>query len=245
MKKLMICIFCLASFSGFAQFRLGVQGSFSSLNYWATDGYGGLPSRELTWAKNGYQGGIFAEYDLGYSGITIQPALMYAVTGAHIGQAQGFSDNEAFTYEFSDTRITVKSIRLPVNILYTYRIDAKFKVFGGFGPYIAKNLGGTEKGNFSGDSSNNINTTYVFPIKNTLSINGNASQATLGHSNVASIDAGMDILLGFQYKKFEVSAAWMRGFSRQYHTSYVNLGNQIWNFTVGYVLFGHERKPRL
>ena len=67
----------------------------------------------------------------------------------------------------------------------------------------------------------------------------------LGNSNVASIDAGMDILLGFQYKKLEVSASWMRGFSRQYHTSYVNMGNQIWNFTLGYVLFGNERKPKL
>jgi hypothetical protein len=245
MKKLMICILCLASFSGFAQFRLGVQGSFSSLNFWQTDGYGGLPSQEFTWAKNGYQAGIFAEYDLGYSGITIQPALMYAVTGGHVGQSLGFQDNASFSYGFSDSRITVNAIRLPVNFLYTYRIDSKLKVFGGLGPYIAKNLGGTEKGNFSGDSSNNYRTIFVYRFKNTISINGDPSQATLGKSNVASIDAGMDILLGLQYKKLEISVAWMRGFSRQYHTSYVNLGNQIWNFTLGYVLFGHERKPRL
>jgi hypothetical protein len=246
MKKLMICILCLVSISGFAQFRMGIQGSFSALTYWQTDGYGGLPSQEFTWAKNGYQGGIFAEYDLGYSGLTIQPALMYAVTGAHVGQTLGFNDNANFTYIISDSRITVNTLRLPVNILYTYRIDPKFKVFGGFGPYIAKNLSGTEKGNYTGDSStgNNYYPTVV-RFKNTLSINGNASQATVGVSNVASIDAGMDILLGFQYKKLEISAAWMRGFSRQYHTSYVNMGNQIWNFTLGYVLFGHERKPKL
>jgi hypothetical protein len=245
MKKLMICILCFASFSSFAQFRLGIQGSFSSLNYWQTDGYTGLPSQEYTWAKNGYQAGIFAEYDLGYSGITIQPALMYAVTGAHIGQTQGFPDNNTFSYSFSDSRVTVNAIRLPVNILYTYRIDSKFKVFAGAGPYIAKNLSGTEKGNYTGDSSNNQYTSFTYRFKNTISINGNTSQATLGQSNVASIDAGMDVLMGVQYKKLQISIAWMRGFSRQYHTSYVNLGNQIWNFTLGYVLFGHERKPRL
>jgi len=61
MKKLMICILCLASIPAFAQFRLGVQGSFSALNYWATDGFGGLPSQEFTWGKNGYQAGVFAE----------------------------------------------------------------------------------------------------------------------------------------------------------------------------------------
>jgi hypothetical protein len=245
MKKLMICILCFASFSSFAQFRLGIQGSFSSLNFWQTDGYTGLPSQEYTWAKNGYQAGIFAEYDLGYSGITIQPALMYAVTGAHIGQTQGFRDNNAFSYSFSDSRVTVNAIRLPVNILYTYRIDPKFKVFAGLGPYVAKNLSGTEKGNFTGDSSNNQYTSFTLRFKNTVSINGNPSQATQGQSNVASVDVGMDVLMGFQYKKLEVSVAWMRGFSRQYHTSYVNLGNQIWNFTLGYVIFGHERKPRL
>ena len=127
MKKLMICILCLVSISGFAQFRLGVQGSLSALTYWQTDGYGGLPSQEFTWAKNGYQAGIFAEYDLGYSGITIQPALMYAVTGAHISQTLGFNDNANFTYVISDSRITVNVLRLPVNILYTYRIDPKFQ----------------------------------------------------------------------------------------------------------------------
>jgi hypothetical protein len=246
MKKLMICILCLASIPTFAQFRLGVQGSFSALNFWQTDGFGGLPSQEYTWGKNGYQAGVFAEYDLGYSGITLQPALMYAVTGAHIGQTQGFQDNSNFTYYISDSRVTINTLRLPVNLLYTYRIDPKFKVFGGAGPYIAKNLSGTEKGNFTGDSTNSNNYGYTtLRFKNTLSINSNASQATLGQSNVASLDIGMDILLGFQYKKLQVSASWMRGFQRQYYTNYVNMGNQIWNFTLGYVIFGHERKPRL
>jgi len=36
----------------------------------------------------------------------------------------------------------------------------------------------------------------------------------------------------------------MRGFSRQYRTICEH-GNQDWNFTLGYLLFGHERKPRL
>jgi hypothetical protein len=245
MKKLMICILCFASIPGFAQFRLGVQGSFSSLSYWQTDGFGGLPSQQYTWAKNGYQGGVFAEYDLGYSGITLQPALMYAVTGAHVGQTLGFQDNANFIYEFSDSRITVHTVRLPVNILYTYRIDPKFKVFAGAGPYVAKNLGGTEKGNFTGDSVNNNYAYTTLRFKNTISINSDASQATLGRSNVASVDIGMDILLGLQYKRLQISAAWMRGFQKQYHTNYVNMGNQIWNFTLGYVIFGHERKPRL
>ena len=246
MKKLMICILCFASIQGFSQMRLGVQGSFSALNFWQTDGYTGLTAAENTWAMNGWQAGVFGEYDLGYSGLELQPALMYASTGAHLGQAKGFADQGNFVIGFSDTKLKVNSLRLPVNILYTFRIDSKFKVFGGLGPYIAKNLSGTEKGHYTGyDNSSNNFTPGTFPIDNKIHISGDPSYATLGKSNVASFDAGMDIILGFQYKKLQISGSWVRGFSRQYHTNYVNMGNQIWNFTVGYLLFGHERKPRL
>jgi len=86
MKKLMICILCLSSLKGFSQFRLGVQGSFSPLLYWQTDGHEGLSGNEFISAINGFQAGIFGEYDLGYSGLELQPALMYALNGAHVGQ---------------------------------------------------------------------------------------------------------------------------------------------------------------
>ena len=44
MKKLIVCILCLASTHLFAQFRLGIQGSLSSVNMWQTDQIGGLPT---------------------------------------------------------------------------------------------------------------------------------------------------------------------------------------------------------
>jgi hypothetical protein len=243
MKKLMICILCVASIPAFAQFRLGVQGSFSPVNYWQSDGHAGLNPNEFTWELNGFQAGVFGEYDLGYSGLVIQPALMYAMNGSHTGQSTGFVNNANFSYYFTDTKTKVYSLRLPINLLYTYRISPKFKVYGGFGPYIAKNLSGSEKGTIFGDSANNNN--YAFPLNNKLKFNSKESYNFLGQSNVASMDFGMDIMLGFQYKKVEISASWNRGFTRQYYTSQVNLGNDFWNFTVGYVLFGHERKPKL
>ncbi|HLZ86881.1 MAG TPA: outer membrane beta-barrel protein [Puia sp.] len=246
MKKLLICILCLASVQGFSQLRLGVQGSFSSLNFWQNDGYTGLDAGENTWAMNGWQAGVFAEYDLGYSGLEIQPALMYATTGAHLGQSKGFADAGTFVIGFSDTKLKINTIRLPVNLLYSFRIDTKWKVFGGLGPYIAKNLSGTEKGYYTGyDNSSNNYVPGTYPINNNIHLSSDQSFNAQGKSNVASLDAGMDILLGFQYKKLQVSASWTRGFSREYYTSYVNMGNVDWNFTLGYILFGHERKPRL
>jgi len=245
MKKLMICVLCLASIPAMAQFRLGVQGSFSSLNFWQTDGYNGLPSQEFTWQINGYRAGIFGEYDLGYSGLEIQPALMYSLNGAHIGQSIGFPYDPNRSYDFSNTRVKIYSISLPINLLYSYRISPKFKVFGGLGPYISKSLSGTEKGNYTVDSSNNLVKNYTFNRTNTLKFNNNQSTYVLGASNVSSIDIGFDILMGFQYKKLQISASYNRGFSKMYHTQYVNMGNQFWNFTLGYILWGHERKPKL
>jgi len=245
MKKLMICILCLASIPCFAQFRLGVQGSFSSLNFWQTDGYTGLPSQEFIWQMNGYRAGIFGEYDLGYSGLEIVPSLMYALNGAHIGQSQGFPSDPNLSYNFSDSRVKIYSLSLPVNLLYGYRVSPKFKVFGGMGLYISKSLSGTEKGNYSVDSNNNNQFAYTFRRTNNLKYNNNASSYVVGQSNVSTIDAGFDIMAGFQYKKLQISASYNRGFVKMYHTTYVNMGNQFWNFTVGYVLWGHDRKPKL
>ena len=241
----MICILCLASIPCFAQFRLGVQGSLSSLNFWQTDGYAGLPSQEFTWQMNGYRAGIFGEYDLGYSGLEIVPALMYSLTGAHIGQSQGFPSDPNLSYNFSDTRVKINSLTLPVNLEYGFRVSPRFKVFGGAGLYVSKSLSGTEKGNYSVDSSTNFVYDYTFRRTNNLKFNNNASNYVVGQSNVSAIDFGMNILAGFQYKKLQISASYNRGFVKMYHTSYVNMGNQMWNFTVGYVLFGHDRKARL
>src|ERR1700761_5175008 len=115
MKKLLICILCLASLKGFSQLRVGVQGSFSALTYWQNNRYTGLDAAEFTQAVNGWQAGVFAEYDLGYSGLVIQPALMYATTGAHMGQTRDFSTYNNLVVGYSDTHLHINTLRLPIN----------------------------------------------------------------------------------------------------------------------------------
>ncbi|HET6254496.1 MAG TPA: outer membrane beta-barrel protein [Puia sp.] len=244
MKKLIVCILCLASTHVFAQWRLGLQGSFSSLNCWQVDHIGGLPTGAQTRQMNGFQAGIFAEFDLGYSGFVIQPALMYAQNGTNFGNTQGFIDNANYTIGYSSTYLRINSIRLPVNLLYKYAITNKWRVFIGVGPYFSKNLGGTETGYYQVVYTAN-NQAGSFPINNTLKISGDASYAPGGKSNVSGFDAGADFLLGFSYKRVDISVSYNRGFAQLYHTTYTNLGNQFWNFTLGYTIFGHYRKPKL
>ena len=244
MKKLIVCILCLASTHLFAQFRLGVEGSFSSLNMWQSDQISGLPTGAQVRQMNGFQAGLFAEYELGYSGIVLQPALLYVENGTNFGNTQGFIDNANYSIGYSSTYLRIYSIRLPINLLYRFAITNKWGVFGGFGPYIAKTLGGTEKGYYQVVYTAN-NQPGAFPINNTLHNSTNPSYAPGGVSNVASFDFGADVLLGFSYKRFDFSASFNRGFTELYRTPYTDLGNQFWNFTVGYTLAGHHRKPKL
>ena len=244
MRKLIVCVLCLSSTTVFAQVRLGIQGSFSSLNMWQTDQIGGLPTGAQTRQLNGFQAGLFAEFDLGYTGLFVQPALMYAQNGTNFGNTQGFIDNANYSIGYSSTYLRINSLRLPVNLIYKYAISDKWKVFIGIGPYLAKNLGGTEKGYYQVIYTAN-NESGAFPINNTLHTSSDPSYAAGGVSNVTAFDFGADILLGFSYKKFDFSASYNRGFTEVYHTTYTDLGNNFWNFTVGYTLFGHQRKPKL
>src|ERR1700744_1110226 len=172
MKKLIVCVLCFTATHSFAQFRLGVQGSFSSLNFWQTSGFGGLPTGLQTWAMNGFQAGAVAEYDLGYSGLMLQPALMYAVNGSHLGNTVGFNDPPNETIGFSDTHVKAYSIRLPVNIVYRFDINPKLRFFAGLGPYMALDISGTEKGYYTGnDISSGTYVPFNRPIDNKAHLN--------------------------------------------------------------------------
>lgn len=246
MKKLIVCILCLASTSVFAQVRLSLTGSFTSANCWQTDGIGGLPSYAQTRQMNAFQAGLVLEYDLGYTGFILQPALVYAENGTNFRKITGFYDNSygASTIGESDTYLRIYSIRLPVNLIYKYELTKNWRVFAGIGPYVAKNLGGTEKGYYT--LINNSTGAKTLPaINNTLKISSNQSYSIDNNSNVTGFDVGVDFLLGFSYRKFDVSASWNRGFTTVYHTRYENLGNQFWNFSVAYRIFGNYRKAKL
>jgi len=193
---------------------------------------------------NGFQAGVYAEYDLGYSGLMIQPALMYAENGTNLKNTTGFIDNLEYNIGESDTYLRIYSLRLPINLVYKFAITDKWRVFAGIGPYLAKNLNGTEKGYYTQIYNSNGNKVYA-PINNTMKFSSNPSYAPGGSSNMTSFDFGADFLLGFSYKRFDVSASFNRGFTQVYHTSFLDLGNQFWHFTVGYTLFGHYRKPKL
>jgi hypothetical protein len=250
MKKLIICVLCFASTHAFSQFRLGVEGSFSSLNFWQSDGFGGLPARYQTWAMNGFSGGLVAEYDLGYSGLVLQPAIVYAENGSHVQNVQGFVNPPNAIIGLSNTSLKVYSVRVPINLIYKYAINDRLRVFGGAGPYVAKNISGTEKGYYEGYYTNQMNSdgsyvTFSNTIDNKAKFNNNPSSATQGVTNITSFDFGGDIVIGASYKKFDLSINYSRGFSRIYHTTYVNAGNTFWNFTLAYTIFGHYRKPKL
>ena len=247
MKKLLICILCFAVTQTYAQIRVGVQGSFSSLNFWQGQGYGGSPSGVNTWAINGYQAGIVAEYDLGHTNLILQPAVLYAENGSHLGNRLGFPNLGDVNIDFSNTTIKLYAIRVPINLLYKWQVNDKLRILAGLGPYIAKHVSGTEKGYYLADSVNTSGSyvTLKVPVNNKVKFESGASSSLLGVTKILPIDIGMDLTVGAQYKKFQGMINYSRGFSRLYHTPYVNAGNTFWNFTLAYMIFGHDIKPKL
>ncbi len=245
MKKLIVCILCLVSIHSFAQFRLGVQGSFSSLNMWQSDGYGGLPTGLHTEAMNGFQGGLVAEYDLGYSGLVLQPGVVFAENGSHFVNTQGFYESPNESIGLTDTHLKVYSVRVPINLIYKYELNSRVHVFAGAGLYVAKNISGTEKGHIYYVEDSNPGVELSSLLDNKAKFHSNTSQATQGITNITPFDFGADLLFGASYKKWDFTMSYNRGFSRIYHSTYANAGNTFWNFTVAYTIFGHYRKPKL
>lgn len=244
MKKLIICILCFASTQAFAQVRLGLTGSFTAANCWQGENVPGVPTNAITGEISTFDAGLVLEYDLGTSGFILQPSLVYAENGTHLTNRQGFVDNADYVIGLSDTYMHIYSLRLPVNLVYKFAVTDKWRVFGGIGPYIAKNLSGTEKGYYQ-VVYNNTNEAANIPINNTMKASNDNSYAPAGTFNVNPIDVGADFLLGISYKRFDISASFNRGFTRLYHNQYTTLDNQFWNFTVAYTIAGHYRKPKL
>jgi Outer membrane protein beta-barrel domain len=243
MKKLIICVLCFAATHSFAQFRLDLRGSFTPSNFWQTDGYGGLPTGAQTREISTFQGGLQGEYDLGYSGLTLQASVLFAENGSNIGNVQGFIDNANYTIGYSSSYLRVYSVRVPLEIVYKFDLSSSYKVFGGLGFYVAKNISGTEKGYYEAYSNSNSNI-YYFDINNKVKFNNDRSSATQGVTNVTNFDFGGDIFIGVEHKRWQFRAGYDRGFVRMWHTSYVNTGNAFWDLGLSYRLFGHYRKPQ-
>lgn len=246
MRKLLICILCFTVTQGYAQLRLGVEGSYSSVGLWQSQGYSGLPSGMNTSLRNGFQAGIVAEYDLGHTNLILQPAVLYALNGANLGNSQGFPSNGTLSIGSSYSTIKLYSVRIPVNLLYKWEITDKIKVLVGLGPYFAQHISGTEKGYYTADSLSNgnyVNVTYS--IDNKVKFESGKSSSVQGVTRIQPYDIGMDAEIGVQYKRFQFMINYSRGFSTLYQTNYVNMGNTFWNFTLAYMIFGHDIKPKL
>lgn len=246
MKKILICILCLTVTRSFGQIRLGVMGGATTANLWQTDGFHGLPTGLSSWPVTGFNGGLIAEIDLNSSGLMIQPSLTYGSSGSHLANSIGFADGANYNVDYTNTMLYVFSLKLPVNLVYKFHITDKWKVFAGIGPYITKNLSGSEKGYYKGDTL--INNQYFVlggQINNKAKIAKGISYAPGGTTYISPYDIGGNILLGLEYKKFQFAINYSRGFTQVYRNTYANTGNFAWNFSLAYMIFGHNKKPAL
>lgn len=256
MKRLflgLLCgLLCFVSIQGYAQIKVGVTAGFNDAGFWQTDGFEGLDPEQSVSPINAFHGGIMGELELRNNWF-LQASVLYFESGAHLRNRQGLPSSGNFNTDLTNTTLRIYALRVPVNFIYKINTGipykgANLKILLGGGAYISQTLSGTEKGYSVGHSSapGDDNTVPVYgKIDNKVQISDQLSYAALGISRVAPLDAGGTLLLGAEWKKYELNFNYSRGFSRVYRSTFANTGNNVFSFSLVYFLYGHARKPKL
>jgi hypothetical protein len=231
MKKLIFCLLCFVATHSFAQFQLGFQTGYNSSRF-----FEGSPSPSsdygiATSAISSFNVGAIAEIRIADQ-LFLQPGLLYYGNGSN---AIGSSFTADVT-NYSNTTIRANYLRLPVNAVYKLVISDKVDALGGAGLYVAKGLGGTEKGYKYSNENLPPYTSDSTQVNNKVAFSSDASSSP-NTTTLNSIDFGYDVLAGIQYKSFELTANYSRGLTKAYVNPDFdyNFKNNTFSVSVAYL----------
>ena len=244
MKRLFFCILCFVVTKGFTQIRIGVEGGANVTNLWQTDAFTGLGTGLSTSPLGSWHAGVFGELDLRHNWY-LQAHLQYFGVRSRLRNSQGFPPEGNYITNYSDTHLSIYYARLPVNFVYKIKTGTPLTGLLGAGVYYSQALSGKETGFSYGHENTAGSPETPRPVNNTAVISDGISSSSTGLTRIGPIDVGGSLLVGLEWKKFELTCNYSRGFSRVYRAVYANTGNTFFNFTLSYFLFGHERKPDL
>ena len=132
------------SLTGFAQIRLELMGGYNDVNLSKM----GRPPFSANHFPQGeyvpvtsFHAGAATTIALGKKW-ALEPGLLYFGNGAHLNAAYL---NPGISSYINET-IHLYYLRLPVNVLYKIVTAGPFHVFAGAGLYVARGIGGNEKG---------------------------------------------------------------------------------------------------
>jgi hypothetical protein len=226
MKKIFFLLLLFISTHSFSQIKIGFAGGYNSAKFVQAGNpplsdYGNFPS-----SINIFNAGIVSEIPVSKK-IFLQPALLYFGNGTHIN---GESLNPGYA-TYSHTDIQIYYLRLPVNIVYKMKLNNQFKLLAGAGLYAAKGLSGTGKGIIEGSGISGLPFAYAFNSK----INFTSGNSSANDTNIKPFDFGINILAGVEWKSFQLTANYSRGFSQVYSDGGYNYKNAVFSVSLAYL----------
>jgi len=215
MKGLFVIGALVLTLNSFAQkFKVGIQAGYNSATLVNETGtsYIGLDN------INTFHFGGIAEFELG-SGFYGQSGLLYTQKGC-----QKYPTNLSLG---STTTLNIAYLELPLNVEYKIKLSKSWKVLVGTGFYISRGLVGTEKGT---DNTTGVQTTVNNSVHFT---NDNTFNST--YTSVNPYDFGYNLLVGTEYKNFQLKVNLNNGFSKVLTQGSTRFQNQIVNVSAGYL----------
>ena len=142
-------------------------------------------------------------FEARFGRLAFQPALLFSQKGvksagtlALVPPAQG-----QYSYDYTDWHTTTRTnwLELPLNFVYTPKIDRGFQVFGG--PYVALGIGGRQ-------ISSGLETSSGGAPRRDISLN---SPVVYGSGNYQRFDAGVNLGIGYRAGPLQLQAGYGLG----------------------------------
>jgi hypothetical protein len=217
MRKFLIVALCFISVGSFAQLRLGVKGGFEMAKFFDK----GSDQQYFSLSNiNTIQAGLIAEKDLS-DYFFFQSGLGYIQKG-------GFKQFTGQANSGTTSTLKLNYIQVPVNIVYKESINKHIKGMVSAGFYAAVGISGTEKGyDQTTTGTNNIDRKVQF---------SNEAVYVNGATVVKPFDFGYNLSAGIEYKKFQFTLDFSRGFKTIYPFGTTNFANQTLGISVAYLM---------
>ena len=215
MRRILVLCLILLSLNAFSQkFNAGIEVGLNNsiLNNQTGTQYIGIIS------TNSFQLGGIAEYELG-SGFYGQSGLLFSQKGC-----DKYPTNQNLG---SSSTLKLSYLELPLNLEYKINLTKNFKGIIGAGFYIARGISGSESGI---DNSTGITVPFNLPVHFTTDNTTNTAIESIN-----PYDFGYNLLLGVQYKNFQIKANMNNGFSKVLMQGGTRYQNQVLNVSAGYL----------
>ncbi len=113
------------------------------------------------------------------------------------------------------------------------RLNGHLNFLAGAGLYAAKGLSGTVKGNSEGMSP--FAGPYAYSFNYKVDFSKDVAFSSQNTTFIKAFDFGFNVLAGLEFRRFQLTAKYSRGFSEIYSDNGYNYKNAIFEFSIAYL----------